>query len=106
MTLEKGSKPEGMYYCGPALHTLFISSTRMAGDDDFIKSGKVGGWVGGKTGILTVYVCVSFFVPFPIQYVHEFQYMFSNRYGKMHEMENQSVSHLFSPLLILPPPLQ
>lgn len=35
--------PEGMCYCGPAVHTLFIGSTRMAGDDDFIKSGKEGG---------------------------------------------------------------
>lgn len=35
--------PEGMCYCGPAVHALFIGSTRMAGDDDFIKSGKEGG---------------------------------------------------------------
>lgn len=40
--------PEGMYYCGPAVHTLFISCTRMAGDNDFIKSGKVGGWAEAK----------------------------------------------------------
>lgn len=45
-----------MYYCGPALHTLFISCTRMAADNDFIKSGKVGGWVQ-ETGILKC-VCV------------------------------------------------
>lgn len=41
--------PEGLCYCGPAVHTLFIGSTRMAGDDDFIKSGREGGaglWVG------------------------------------------------------------
>lgn len=48
-----------MYYCGLVVHTLFISRTRMAGDNDFIKSGKVGGWVG-ETGILNVYMCISF----------------------------------------------
>lgn len=37
----------------------------MAGDNDFIKSGKVG---VGREG-----VCICF-VPFPIEYVHEFQY--------------------------------
>lgn len=63
-----------MYYCGPAVHTLFISCIRMAGDNDFIKSGKVAGWVG-DTGILNVYVCISFFFFF----LSLFQYsMFMN----------------------------
>lgn len=76
-----------MYYCGPAVHTLFISCARMAGDNDFIKSGKVGGWVGGNWHSESVrwYVHIvhgSFFSPihFLIQYVYEFQYsMFSKR---------------------------
>lgn len=44
----------------------------MAGDDDFIKSGKVG--VGRVGEILTdcVYVHIFFFfVPFPVHRVHE-----------------------------------
>lgn len=82
--------PEGMYYCGPAVHTLFISCTRMAGDDDFIKSGKVGGWAEANWYPKCAYVHL-FLVRFPIQYVHEFQYdMFSKRDGRRHEMGNQS----------------
>lgn len=70
-----------MYYCGPAADTLFISSTRFAGDNDSIKSGKLGGWVG-EIGTLIVYVQFVF-VPFPIQYAHEFQYaMFRKTYGR------------------------
>lgn len=74
-----------MCYCGPAMHALFNSSTRMADDNDFIKSGTVD--VGG----LGVGMCTFFFVPFPIQYVHEFQYdMFRNRDGRNHQMRNRS----------------
>jgi len=48
----------------------------MAGDNDFIKSGNVGGWVG-ETRIPAVYMRLSFFLCVSlssIQYVHEFQY--------------------------------
>lgn len=48
---EVGSGPGAMPYCGPAIHTLFISFARMAGDYDFIKSGRVGGWVGWRGGL-------------------------------------------------------
>lgn len=53
-----------MYYCGPAVHTLFISCTRMAGDNDLIKSGKVGGWVWGNWRSESVhrYVHIFFFL--------------------------------------------
>lgn len=50
-----------MYYCGLAVHTLFISCTRMAGDNDFIKSGKVGGWVWGNWHSESVYRDVHIF---------------------------------------------
>lgn len=64
----------------------------MAGDDDFIKSGKVGGWVGGNRHPDYVYWYVHIsLVRLPIQYVHEFQYnFFSKRDGSRHEMGNQS----------------
>lgn len=51
-----------MYYCGPATHTLFIGCTHMAGDDDFIESGKVGGWVGGNRH---PGMCISFGSGYP-----------------------------------------
>lgn len=81
-----------MYYCGPAVHTLFISCTRMAGDDDFIKSGKVGAWLSWgveRAGILNV--CTGMQPPLPSK-PHEFKYhnMFSARNGSRHEMGNQS----------------
>lgn len=47
-----------MCYCGPAMHALFNSSTRMADDNDFIKSGTVD--VGG----LGVGMCTFFLFPF------------------------------------------
>lgn len=36
-----------MCYCGPAVHTLFISSTRMAGENDFYQIWQGGCWLGG-----------------------------------------------------------
>lgn len=70
----------------------------MAGDDDFIESGKVGGWVGGNGHPDYVHWYVHiFWVWLPIQYVHEFQYnVFCKRDGSRHETGNHS--HPFSAL--------
>lgn len=47
-----------MCYCGPAMHALFNSSTRMADDNDFIKSGTVD--VGGLgVGMCTFFCSLS-----------------------------------------------